>query len=144
MQLEPGAGLGQNYDAIRHPEAEDYSFHFPDGNASVARLLVRRLIPGAIAGSTMDDVITAKVDYGRLDKASAPVRIRLNSTVVRVRHERPAASAKGVGLVYVRGASCTVCGHVPRSSRAGTVPSLIRVRWAPTVRDGPHGTLVGM
>ena len=59
MDLEPGAGPGQNYDAIRHPEAEDYSFHFPDGNASVARLLVRRLIPGAIPGSTMDDVVTA-------------------------------------------------------------------------------------
>ena len=46
MQLDPGAGPGQNHDAIRHPEAEDYVFHFPDGNASVARLLVRRLIPG--------------------------------------------------------------------------------------------------
>jgi spermidine dehydrogenase len=103
MQLEPGAGPGQNYDAIRHPEAEDYFFHFPDGNASVARLLVRRLIPDAIPGTSMDDVVTAQADYDRLDRAGAPVRIRLNSTVVRVRHDGPAASAGGVDVVYVRG-----------------------------------------
>jgi spermidine dehydrogenase len=103
MHLDLGAGLGQNYDAIRHPEAEGYFFHFPDGNASVARLLVRRLIPGAIPGSTMDDVVTAKADYARLDMQTSPVRIRLNSTVVRVRHDRPGASARGVEVVYMRG-----------------------------------------
>ena len=103
MPLDPGAGPGQNYDAIRHPEAENYFFHFPDGNASVARLLVRRLIPGAIPGSTMDDVVTAKADYARLDMKNSPVRIRLNSTVVRVRHDRPGASARGVEVVYLRG-----------------------------------------
>jgi spermidine dehydrogenase len=103
MHLDPGAGPGQNYDAIRHPEAEDYFFHFPDGNASVARLLVRRLIPGAIPGSTMDDVVTAKANYAQLDMKKAAVRIRLNSTVVQVRHDRPGASARGVEVVYVRG-----------------------------------------
>jgi spermidine dehydrogenase len=103
MHLEPGAGPGQNYDAIRHPEAADYYFHFPDGNASVARLLVRRLIPGAVPGSTMDDVVTARADYDRLDKANSRVRIRLNSTVVQVRHDRPTGSPKGVDVAYVRG-----------------------------------------
>src|SRR6266849_8343145 len=39
---------------------EPYIFHFPDGNASIARLLVRSLIPGALPGSTMEDVVTAK------------------------------------------------------------------------------------
>ncbi len=102
MHLEPGPGPGQNHDAIRHPEAADYYFHFPDGNASVARLLVRRLIPSAIPGSTMDDVVTAKADYNRLDSANSPVRIRLNSTVVRVRHDRPTGVAKAVEVVYVR------------------------------------------
>ena len=48
MNLEPGNGPGQNYDSIRHPDAEEYYFHFPDGNASVARLLVRRLVPAAV------------------------------------------------------------------------------------------------
>jgi spermidine dehydrogenase len=103
MDLEPGAGPGQNYDAIRHPDAEHYFFHFPDGNASVARLLVRRLIPGAIPGATMDDVVMARANYDRLDAAGSPVRIRLNSTVVRVQQDRPAASARAVDVVYVRG-----------------------------------------
>jgi len=103
MHLEPGAGLGQNYDAIRHSEAEGYFFHFPDGNASVARLLVRRLIPGAIPGTTMDDVVMARANYDRLDAAGSRIRIRLNSTVVRVQHDRSAASAGGVDVVYVHG-----------------------------------------
>src|SRR5262245_12370007 len=42
MGLDRGPGPGQNYDSIRSEEAENYYFHFPDGNASVARLLVRR------------------------------------------------------------------------------------------------------
>jgi spermidine dehydrogenase len=103
MHLEPGAGPGQNHDAIRHPEAEGYFFHFPDGNASVARLLVRRLIPDAISGATMDDVVMAPANYDRLDTAASHIRIRLNSTVVRVQHDGPVASAGGVDVVYVRG-----------------------------------------
>jgi spermidine dehydrogenase len=103
MQLDPAAGPGQNHDAIRHPEARDYFFHFPDGNASVARLLVRRLIPQAIPGSTMDDVVTAEAKYAQLDVKTSPVRIRLNSTVVRVRHDRSGPSARGVEVKYVRG-----------------------------------------
>jgi spermidine dehydrogenase len=86
MNLDPAPGPGQNYDSIRHADAEDYYFHFPDGNASVARLLVRRLIPTAIPGSTMDDVVTARADYSKLDQAGSRVRIRLSSPVLRVRH----------------------------------------------------------
>src|SRR5467141_2087447 len=62
------------------PEEEPYLFHFPDGNASIARLLVRSLIPGALPGSTMEDVVTAQADYSRLDEDSAPARLRLSST----------------------------------------------------------------
>jgi len=79
---------------------EPYIFHFPDGNASVARLLVRSLIPEAIPGSTMEDVVTAKSDYSKLDAAGGAVRIRLNSTVVRVRHSN---ATKEVQVEYARG-----------------------------------------
>ena len=79
---------------------EPYIFHFPDGNASVARLLVRSLIPEAVPGSTMEDVVTAKADYSKLDEAGSAVRIRLNSTVVHVEH---ANVAKEVQIAYVRG-----------------------------------------
>lgn len=60
---------------------EPYIYHFPDGNASIARLLVRRLIPGVAPGSTMEDIVTAPFDYSRLDARGSAVRLRLNSTV---------------------------------------------------------------
>src|SRR5467141_5040220 len=82
---------------------EPYIFHFPDGNASVARLLVRSLIPGTIPGQTMEDVVTAKAGYSRLDQPGSAVRIRLNSTVVHVQHDGPADAAKNVRVTYVRG-----------------------------------------
>lgn len=85
------------------PEEEPYIFHFPDGNASVARLLVRALVPGSIPGTTMEDVVTAHGVYSSLDRDGASVRIRLNSTVVRVRHVGDVESAKEVEVAYVRG-----------------------------------------
>ena len=75
--------------------------HFPDGNATLTRLLVRSLIPKAVPGSTQEDVGAARVDYGRLDRADQTTRIRLNSTVVNVRH-RGAESARDVEVSYVR------------------------------------------
>jgi spermidine dehydrogenase len=63
-------------------EEEPYIFHFPDGNASVARALVRDLIPEAIPGDTMEDLVTAHADYSLLDSPDSDVRIRLSSTVV--------------------------------------------------------------
>ncbi|MFZ5616277.1 MAG: NAD(P)-binding protein [Pseudomonadota bacterium] len=87
--------------AIEDPHAfdEPYIFHFPDGNASLARLLVRKLIPGAVPGSTMEDVVTARVDYGLLDAEGSPARIRLNATAVDIRHS---PTKKSVDVVYVK------------------------------------------
>ncbi|HVO64724.1 MAG TPA: FAD/NAD(P)-binding protein [Terriglobales bacterium] len=82
---------------------EDYHFHFPDGNASIARLMVRSLIPEAVPGNTVEDVVTAKVDYSRLDQAENAIRIRLNSTAVRVRHLGPPESGKDVEVTYGSG-----------------------------------------
>ena len=85
------------------PEEEPYIFHFPDGNASIARLLVRSLISDALPGSTMEDVVTTKADYSKLDVDSSPVRLRLNSTAVHVRHSNASGAAKEVQISYVRG-----------------------------------------
>ena len=52
----------------------------------MARHLVRALTPEAVSGHTAEDIVTAKVDYGLLDVGDSPVRIRLNSTVVRARN----------------------------------------------------------
>ena len=71
---------------------EPYIFHFPDGNASVARLIVRAMLPEAVPGRTMEDVVTSRIDYSMLDRDDAPVRIRLNSTVVNAQHTQDAGA----------------------------------------------------
>ena len=76
---------------------EPYIFHFPDGNASIARLLVRSLIPGTAPGRSMEDIIPARFDYAKLDDAANGVRIRLDSTAVRAEN-----AGAGVDLTYVR------------------------------------------
>lgn len=76
--------------------------HFPDGNATIARLLVRRLIPASIAGKNAEDVVSARAEYGQLDRADSPVRIRLNSTVVRVTNAVSAAGQAHTVITYMR------------------------------------------
>jgi spermidine dehydrogenase len=83
-------------------EGSGGEIHFPDGNATLARLLARSLIPAAVPGSTMEDVGAARVDYSALDKDGQSARIRLNSTVVHVEHDGDPAKAGRVKLAYVR------------------------------------------
>jgi spermidine dehydrogenase len=110
--MKLGGGQGRGNDEKPDP----YIFHFPDGNASIARLLVRALIPEAIPGHTMEDVVTAKTDYGKLDVTSSQTssfqtssqsitraHVRLNSTVVQVRNVGEAKTAKEVEVAYMRG-----------------------------------------
>lgn len=70
---------------------ESASAMFPDGNASIARLLVRALIPSAFPAMDADDdpfsIVTALLAYSRLDRPGQRVRLRLNSTVLRVAHK---------------------------------------------------------
>jgi spermidine dehydrogenase len=105
---------GDDYQSFTYPgfdglglpapgKEEPYIFHFPDGNASVARLLVRALLPEAVPGETMDDVVIARANYSKLDEENSAVRIRLNSTVVHVQHAKDAKAGKDVEVAYVRG-----------------------------------------
>ena len=96
MKLESTAGPGMGLDARPGPRSP--FLHFPDGNATIARLLVQRLIPRAVPGRGADDVAVARVDYARLDQPG-PARLRLESTVVRARQ---ASEAAGVEVDYVR------------------------------------------
>ena len=75
---------------------EPYIFHFPDGNATIARLLVRKMIPNAISGNTMEDIVTAKADYSQLDLPDQNTKIRLESTVISVKNVNG-----GVEVIYV-------------------------------------------
>lgn len=121
LNLDPGPGPGMNRDAIPNQEPGEYFFHFPDGNASITRLLVRALVPGAMPGETVDSVVTSRANYARLDDATSPVRIRLNSTAVRVRHVGAVQTATETEISYVRrgkvytvrAANCILaCWHV--------------------------------
>ena len=57
---------------------------FPDGNATIARLLVHALIPEVSENVDATNVAMARFDYSELDKPSHPVRLRLNSIAVNV------------------------------------------------------------
>ncbi len=81
---------------------EPYIHHFPDGNASIARLIVRSLIPAVAPGSTMEDIVTARFDYATLDRPGAPVRLRLRSTAVHVANDGDV-----VRVAYVRDGELT-------------------------------------
>jgi spermidine dehydrogenase len=77
---------------------------WPDGNTSLLRLLVSKLIPSVIgdvngARPNQENILIAKADYGELDRRDHKVRIRLNHTVVDV---KPAhGRSKLAEIVYV-------------------------------------------
>ena len=103
MGLEPGGSGRLSFTARGDATPkEPYNFHFPDGNASVARLLMRKLIPAVLPGATAEDSVTAKADYSQLDRDGAPIRMRLGSTAARVRHLGSVSSAREVEVVYGR------------------------------------------
>lgn len=83
---------------------EPYIFHFPDGNAGIARLLVRQLVPGIATGSNMHDQVTADYHYSKLDQPENGVKIRLNATVVNIQHQGDLSTAKSVRVRYVKNA----------------------------------------
>ena len=80
-------------------DKEPYIYHFPDGNASIARLLVRNLVPGVAPGSTMEDIVLADFDYSKLDQPDQPVRIRLRSAAVGVRNPKDGKDLIDIGYV---------------------------------------------
>jgi spermidine dehydrogenase len=101
LQLPPGAirRMGPTPAGYK-TTGGSLKLHFPDGNASIARLLVRALIPAAMPGTSVEDVVTAHADYSQLDRDGAGVRLRLNSTVLNVARTQDSGH---VDVVYVRG-----------------------------------------
>ena len=77
---------------------------FPNGNTTLLRAFVKALVPGAIRGpATLEAIAGGPVDFTALDRPGAPSRIRLRSTVVRVKHEGDPRSAERVEVLYERG-----------------------------------------
>jgi spermidine dehydrogenase len=103
MDLKPGPYRRLSFTALgAHIPKQPYEYHFPDGNATIARLLMRSLVKGAMPGSSAEDSILANTDYTRLDRSESQVRIRLGSTCLRARHVGDPAMAKEVEIVYGR------------------------------------------
>lgn len=118
LKLDPGSAPHMSYTAAGYARGGSDRFHFPDGNASIARLLARDLIPGAVPGNSVEDVVTASANYARLDTPGSAIRIRLNCSVVRVRNvaldatngvgEVEVAYATGKDVFQVRGSACVL------------------------------------
>ena len=95
---------------------------------------MRELIPEAVPGKTMEDSVTARVDYSKLDQDGANLKIRLNSTVVDAAHT---ALSDAVDVTYVhqgnahtvRAAKCVlacynsaipyICPELPEEQKQG-------------------------
>ena len=107
---------------------------FPDGNASVARLLVQKLIPTVAPEVTgPDSIVGARFNYEALDEAGNDTRLRLNSTAVGIRENQAGeveidyveqGSAKRVLadhciLACYNGLIPHLCPEMPESQKAG-------------------------
>lgn len=82
-------------------EEDPYIHHFPDGNATVARMLVKKMISNVGEGKNAEEIVLSKFNYAELDKSSNIVRIRLNSTVVNVNHGGDPYSSSDVFVNYI-------------------------------------------
>jgi len=109
-----GGGSGLGPDALS--AYSDYAFEmlrpvqddtgnadqmFPGGNATIARLMVKTLIPNAMGGpNSVEGVSTHTVDFAALDSAGSPARMRLGATVVSAQHDGDPSKAATVSVVY--------------------------------------------
>jgi spermidine dehydrogenase len=98
----PGLNLLGDFGADKMANQEvhgDPNIYFPDGNGSVGRLFVKKLIPDVSAGpDNIEAIVDQRYDYSRLDVEGSSVRLRLNSTVVKATN-----SDTGVDIQYIRG-----------------------------------------
>ncbi|MGA6986571.1 MAG: NAD(P)/FAD-dependent oxidoreductase, partial [Terriglobales bacterium] len=112
-----GAGLGP--DALS--AYSDYAFEmlhpltgegtrdqmFPGGNTTIARLMVKSLISGALDSAGVgDDTVTAvtvnNVNFGALDDPNNGARVRLSSTAISVQHDGEASKSSSVSICYLK------------------------------------------
>ncbi len=84
-----------------YDEDNPYIYHFPDGNAGIARALVKKMILNVAKGNNAEELVLSKFKYAELDKSSNTVRIRLNSTVVNVRHGGNPKDSSEVFVNYI-------------------------------------------
>ncbi|MFP6839041.1 MAG: NAD(P)-binding protein [Pseudohongiellaceae bacterium] len=133
MNLEPNplvsplSHIGGGQHGLESEWNEGPDIYFPDGNATIARLLVRAMIPDTLPGTSLDDSMMSRLAYDRLDRSSSNARIRLNSMVVGARHLGDPDASSGVEIIYVRNgkAEKVQAGHCVMACYNGVVPHLV-------------------
>ena len=98
---EVGSDGGYIKNTNTYSVKEPFIHHFPDGNATIARMLVKKMIPDVGPGENVEEIVLSKFNYDELDKPSNSVRVRLNSTVVNVRHGGDPYSSSDVFVNYI-------------------------------------------
>jgi spermidine dehydrogenase len=99
--------LGLPGTAIPEAKKENYEgigvVSFPGGNTTILRAMLARMLPGSIGGDgSLEAIAKSPLDFGRLDRPGAPLRLRVNSTVFDVRHTGNPTSAAHVVVSYAR------------------------------------------
>lgn len=93
----PGTGIHYKVDLNTPLDVESY----PGGNSSIFRHIVKFLIPGSITGgNTFEDILYNPINFDALDTPENPINIRLNSTALRVKHERGIDYSRHVNISY--------------------------------------------
>ena len=98
---EVGQDGGYIKDTDKYAVEKPFIHHFPDGNATIARMLVKKMVPTIGPGNNVEEIVLSKFDYSELDKPKNNIRIRLNSTVVNVNHLGDPSSSDSVSINYI-------------------------------------------
>ena len=78
-------------------------FSFPGGNTGYYRHILKYMLPEAIKGGhSFEEILNNQVNFAALDRPQNPLSLRLNSTVINVRHQGPADSADYVDVTYYK------------------------------------------
>jgi spermidine dehydrogenase len=89
---------------VESPE-RPMALSYPGGNSVFARALLRGLLPDALPGGDFSDLLYGGVNFAALDRTSAPIRIRLGATAIRVEHQGRDPAAGIVEVVYEKSGS---------------------------------------
>jgi spermidine dehydrogenase len=111
-----GGGSGLGPDALS--AYSDYAFEmlrplseeqggsdqmFPGGNTTIARLMLKSLIPTAIDGSdNVEGVSRNPVNFSALESPHSSTRVRLSSTAIHVQHDGDPSKAQSVTITYLK------------------------------------------
>ncbi len=103
MVLPGTATRGDSGLKEKKPSANFGVVSFPGGNTTILRGMLARMIPGSIIGDgSVAAMACAPIDFSMLDRAGSPLRFRVSSTVIDVRHAGDPAMVDHVIVTYVR------------------------------------------